>query len=111
MRILSKKNERTRKWKAQNKAKTRKYGQVYNWRIYGINLTYERYLEMLAGQNGLCAICCRPPGKKSLAPDHDHQTGKVRALLCSKCNCGLGCLNDDSGLLRRAAEYLDRHSS
>lgn len=78
-------------------------------------LTVERHDEMLAAQNGLCAICGNPPNPKGirassrLHADHDHVTGKVRALLCNSCNNGIGRFRDDPALLRAAAEYIERH--
>jgi hypothetical protein len=71
---------------------------------------------MLAAQNGGCAICSRPEtavinGKvMELAVDHDHKTGKVRALLCSTCNTSLGGFQDSPALLQKAIEYLKEHS-
>jgi hypothetical protein len=41
--------------------------------------------------------------------DHDHITGRVRALLCSGCNTGIGHLQDDPDVLRRAADYIEQH--
>jgi hypothetical protein len=72
-------------------------------------LTFSAYTALVDAQQGLCAICgqIEPSGKKRLAVDHCHQTGKVRGLLCSKCNTGIGLFNDDPGLLRRVAEYLE----
>lgn len=55
---------------------------------YGI--TEEQYLQLLAEQNGGCAICGKPPGKRQLAVDHCHKTGVIRGLLCGRCNLGLG---------------------
>jgi hypothetical protein len=60
---------------------------------------------MLAEQNGVCAICGKAT-EKSLAVDHDHATGKVRALLCARCNTGLGCFEENELLFLRAMEYL-----
>jgi hypothetical protein len=77
-------------------------------------LTPEQYSEMEKAQDGLCAICKRPPTasdprKKRLCVDHDHETGKVRQLLCHGCNVGLGCLQDNTAILFRAIEYLNQH--
>ena len=71
--------------------------------------------EMMEHQNGLCAICNQPEssvirGKTvSLAVDHCHATGKIRGLLCTKCNRALGLLNDSVGLLKKAIAYLESH--
>lgn len=51
---------------------------------YGI--TPEEYLLILAEQNYVCKICKSPPQKNKLAIDHDHATGVIRGLLCSRCN-------------------------
>lgn len=75
---------------------------------YGI--TVEEYEAMLVSQSGACAICggVEPSGKR-LAVDHDHGTGKVRQLLCHRCNLVLGQVHDDPNILRLAAMYLERH--
>jgi len=58
-------------------------------RAYGI--TVEDYETMLVNQNGVCKICNKTcKSGKSLAVDHCHETGKVRGLLCAKCNTNLG---------------------
>lgn len=75
-------------------------------RLYGI--TKARYTEMVAAQAGVCAICGGPPGERSLAVDHDHATGQIRSLLCTRCNIGIGGFRDDPTLLRLALAYLDR---
>ena len=72
---------------------------------YGI--TNEDFSLLLTKQNGVCAICKRTDGtKKYLSVDHCHTTGKVRGLLCSGCNKGIGLLNDSCALLESAKEYL-----
>lgn len=75
--------------------------------LYGITL--EEYNEKLASQNGVCAICKRPPSVRKLHVDHDHITGQVRGLLCHTCNFLLGNCNDDIALLQSAMEYLWRY--
>ena len=79
-------------------------------RLRPLGLSVEQYNEMLARQGGCCAICERPPqGKRPLAIDHDHQTGRVRKLLCHHCNCALGYARDDPAVLRNAAAYIEEH--
>lgn len=84
-----------------------------NLRQYGITL--EQYREMLAAQDGKCAICgATPPpnGVKSAARlhvDHDHVTKRVRALLCSRCNQGIGYFKDDPDLFHAAARYIEQY--
>jgi len=79
---------------------------------YGI--TIAQYEAMLAKQNGVCAICGKPPagGKtssSSLHVDHDHKTGENRGLLCNNCNTGIGKFFDDVELFRKAIKYLEPH--
>lgn len=74
---------------------------------YGI--TIEQYQEMLTAQGGGCAICgTKTPSNRTkyFAVDHCHTTGKVRGLLCTKCNRGLGLFNDRTDLLKLATTYL-----
>jgi len=83
------------------------------------DLTNEAYDEMLAEQGGVCKICGdddphapgRPrkdgtPGQGSFHVDHDKETGKVRGLLCSGCNRGLGQFRERPSVIDLAAEYL-----
>lgn len=75
-------------------------------RLYGISV--ETYLDILGAQNGVCKICnndCKT--KYSLSVDHNHQTGKVRGLLCNRCNRAIGMFEDSPHLLRSAAKYLE----
>ncbi len=73
--------------------------------LYGLNpATYRRMVE---AQQGLCYLCQRPPGRKGLGVDHNHKTGKTRALLCARCNMAIGGLRDEPALCRRAADYLE----
>lgn len=64
---------------------------------------------MLSRQDDRCAICRTeiPGGRHGIFNiDHNHQTGEVRGLLCSKCNVGLGCFKDDLLVLESAIDYL-----
>ncbi len=74
-------------------------------RRYG-RITAEEADTMLAAQGGLCAIC---RGAPAAHVDHDHQTGRVRQMLCLGCNGGLGQFRDDPAALRAAAGYVERH--
>jgi hypothetical protein len=74
------------------------------FRSYGITL--DQYNELLLKQNGKCAICHGTNKGKLLAVDHDHKSDKIRGLLCTKCNTGLGLFNDKLELLEKAKEYL-----
>jgi len=73
------------------------------------SLTLDEYNALLAGQNHKCAICGKDPDRETrrFCVDHDHQTGKVRGLLCNKCNVGLANFTDNPGTLRAAAHYLE----
>lgn len=78
--------------------------RVRNLHKFGITL--EDYDALLATQNGVCAICGLPPNGKNLPVDHDHKTGKVRGLLCDRCNPMLGYAQDNMAILTRAIDYL-----
>ena len=58
-------------------------------------------------QGGLCALCRERPAQHV---DHDHLTGKVRGMLCSCCNQGLGNFRDRADVMRAAIAYLETHS-
>lgn len=75
---------------------------------YGI--TVLEYDELVKKQEGKCALCGKIPRKLKkigLHVDHDHRTGKVRGLLCSKCNTSIGALGDTGEGLIKAAMYVD----
>ena len=75
-------------------------------KLYG--LSYENYLEMLIAQDLKCKICGIPLEglKRKPSVDHDHVSGKVRGLLCVKCNTIIGFANDDIDILLKAIAYL-----
>ena len=71
-------------------------------KAYGINRG--QYIAMMKDQDNACGIC----GNTLVKPyiDHCHKSGKVRGLLCGKCNWALGMFNDDIDLLASATSYL-----
>jgi U3 small nucleolar RNA-associated protein 14 len=104
-----KKNKEKSKIKSKNFRTTRKdYCRNYDLkRNYGI--TSEDFDNMLKEQNSVCEICSRknPNSKHNrFHVDHCHETGKVRGLLCSPCNLGLGAFGDNTEVLTEAIKYL-----
>lgn len=84
----------------------------YLQRTYGI--TIEDFDEMLEQQDGTCAICdganADSARNRRLTVDHDHNTEKVRGLLCFTCNTSIGKLGDTYDALQKAADYLKDNS-
>jgi hypothetical protein len=70
-----------------------------------LGITDDEYAGMLAEQGGGCAICGAPPKTRRLHVDHDHKTGRVRGLLCHRCNRALPVWITAAWLLK-AARYL-----
>lgn len=114
---LSRQQDSNKKWVKENVQRVRahkekwrlKQDPVYNHfrKLKRYNLTVQDYEEMFKKQNGVCAICGRPPSKNKLAVDHCHETGKVRGLLCFRCNFGLSYFSESSGMMHKAAKYLE----
>lgn len=85
-------------------------------RKYG--LSDDDYAAMVKDQGNVCAICSQPESIfdsrsgsiKRLAVDHCHDSGKIRGLLCFRCNSMLGRIHEDVGLLLKMVEYLSRHN-
>lgn len=74
---------------------------------YGI--TFKQLEEMYVSQQCRCAICDGEfKDRKDMHVDHDHQTGQVRGLLCSKHNWMLGRAKDNTKILRSAIVYLNK---
>jgi len=91
----------------KNKEKRNEYSKVYHLK-YCYGLTLEDYNRIHDTQNGCCAICGKHETKlnKRLVVDHCHKTGKVRGLLCEKCNHGLGRFEDNLTIIENAITYL-----
>jgi len=97
-------------WDKKNPRKKR--DRHLKWRL---GIPYGTYDEMLAAQEGKCAICRRtdPNGRGSTVfhVDHCAETGNVRGLLCHSCNLGIGHFFHQIDFLKSAIEYLIRTSS
>lgn len=73
-----------------------------------LGVTQEQYLSMYKKQQGRCGICenrLYSKRYKAFAVDHNHETGRIRGLLCTNCNTGLGLFKDDPIRLQRAIEW------
>jgi hypothetical protein len=92
--------------------KSGKARQVQIKCLFGLNA--EDYDALVKKQDNKCAICRQPEtamlrGKvKALALDHNHETNRVRGLLCSRCNVALGLLDDNVERVLQAALYLEQ---
>lgn len=84
--------------------------KYYLKKLYGMSPA--DWDAMFRSQKGLCAICQKHQSerKKTFNVDHDHKTGKVRALLCAPCNVVLGLVNDNPQILESAITYLKEHT-
>jgi hypothetical protein len=101
--------EASRRYRARHPERYKAQTRHQNLRRYGI--TAQEYDDLLTAQSGVCAICGhseRYRDRQRLAVDHCHTTGRVRGLLCSACNKGIGCFEDDPAILERAIDYLHR---
>lgn len=91
-------------WHIKSEEEKKTYKQKI-CRAYQISVVeFDRMYQI---QQGMCAICNRHQTelKKCLLVDHDHVTGKVRGLLCDKCNGGLGWVENKEFTVK-ATEYL-----
>lgn len=73
---------------------------------FGISL--KEYQELLKQQGGVCAVCGGTDKEKNLAVDHDHKTGRIRGLLCGRCNPALGFCQDSPEILKKLIDYLNQ---
>lgn len=106
--------KKVKNWRINNGEKNREIDRKQNLRKYG--LTSEEYYKIHEKQGGVCAIC----GKREtqiylgkllrLSVDHNHKTGETRGLLCRKCNCTIGNVNENTGTLEEMIKYLEKPS-
>jgi Recombination endonuclease VII len=116
-------NARGRDWKRKNKDKVNalarqyysKHPQYFSAKrraqrlrtSYGLSVA--EFDALVEKQNKCCAIC-EKEFERTPQVDHDHKTGKVRGLLCIKCNRALGLFADDSNVLKNAITYLEKNN-
>lgn len=99
------------KWKSKNPDRER----ARNLAQFG--LTIEDYEAMYEAQGGLCAICAQPETSSRngkvyrLAVDHNHKTGKVRGLLCFKCNSAMGSFEKREVPLENVIKFLENENN
>lgn len=82
------------------------------WRLF--KLTQAAYDLMLVAQGNACRICYVPftsIPKRQMQLDHCHITGRVRGLLCQRCNRLVGELETNSRLIQPATEYINEFRS
>lgn len=96
-------------YRERNRRYAKERREYWLRRNYGI--TAEDFDRMFSEQSGRCGICCtEDPGGRTntFHVDHCHETGRVRGLLCNRCNRALGQFNDSEELLLAAIAYLTR---
>lgn len=91
-------------WQRANPEKRSEHGRKYYY-----NITNAQFVALFDAQDRRCAICKTdaPQSKKPWHLDHDHETGRLRGILCHFCNCAIGWADDDATIPRSAAEYLE----
>jgi uncharacterized CHY-type Zn-finger protein len=101
--------KKTRGWAIDNPERRKEIARnSHTKRKYGITLEQEIAIKM--SQNNKCAIC-NDELKKHAHIDHDHKTGKVRAILCLECNTGLGKFKENPKIFKSALKYLQKYSN
>ena len=90
-----------RKWNRENKDKVKGYRLKAKY-----SLLYSDYEKQSLLQNNCCLCCNRQVD--TLYVDHDHITGKIRGLICHKCNIGIGLLGDTLDSVLNAVAYLSK---
>jgi len=109
--------KRKRRWYRRNResilaaARSRPDRDYHAKKLRGYGMDVEAYEGMQKRQGRVCAICRQPPNGKRverLSVDHDHETGKVRGLLCRRCNAALGLCHDSIEWLQEAMKYLTK---
>lgn len=118
MREYRAKNKEAIKKKNDEKYLALGYTKRFHDVLIKYRITKEQYDAMLIAQNDCCYICKRPEKRidayskeiARLCIDHNHDTNKVRALLCNACNSGIGFLRENTMTMHKAVAYLQKHA-
>jgi len=105
-------SEKGRKMARAGSKRFREYNPIAYRRSrlkYLYNITLEEYDSMLEQQNGVCFICGLTNITQRLCVDHNHETGKVRKLLCDRCNRIIGAVYESTELLEKLKQYVINH--
>lgn len=119
---------RGKDWQQKNPDRTREISRTHyqnnkvlhnerateNRLLRNLGITTEQYRLIMDEHNGQCDICgtTEPGGPhKTFNLDHDHETGEIRGILCRRCNTSIGQFQDSVTLLRKAADYLNKHQT
>ena len=106
-------NAKMRNWKSRNPINVRNQNRYTRFR-----LRPHEFENLVSEQGNKCAICFEPEtainsyikGIDSLSVDHCHKTGKIRELLCKKCNALIGMSRESIEILQSAIDYIRRHN-
>lgn len=79
------------------------------WKVQGINITYEEYKDKYIKLDGKCEIC--KDNLPALCVDHNHKTGEVRGLLCIPCNLSIEGFKESEQILNNAIDYLNKYGT
>jgi len=89
----------------------RKYIRSLIRRSNKYSISCAKYISLFHNQNHSCAVCKTHIDNlpKDLSIDHHHTTGKVRGLLCTKCNLALGLLGEDKNIIENLLKYIENN--
>lgn len=93
-------------WAENNRDKRLEHSKAAAWKYrYGLNRT--EYKQFFVDHGSKCAICST---EKNLVIDHCHESGRLRGVLCRKCNLAIGHFDDDPKRIESAIKFLEKHN-
>jgi hypothetical protein len=102
--------EHSRTWRAKHPETEKKKKRKQNMKSRGYDISEEDYDAKVRLHDGECMICGSDNNGRTLHTDHNHETGKVRDLLCGPCNQAIGLMQEDPDRLVAASDYLRDHN-